>query len=235
MTLAADTAGINPAARWKKPGGSLGKISSAPVRSLNMGFASFLSQLFEHGRVHVTGADEMSHEELAEARKQLTEFERAWRETLPGSAPEFLMEPALWSAQTVYRACQSLVYREWDAGRALRCSTAAPRGTRTAAMHYSVDLAMRFLPDVWRLARTAAEGDALGSKLLELAGDWPLSSVGIPGVSASSIDGIAQSECLLALYVDRILERKDRSRLDDPRIRSAAQAAIGLFKDIALL
>jgi len=200
-----------------------------------MGFSSFLSQLFEHGRVHVAGADEISHEELAEARTQLTEFERAWRETLPGTPPEFLIEPALWSAETIYCACRRLVYREWDAERALRCSTAAPRGARTAALHYSVDLAMRFLPDVWRLARTEAEGDALGSQLLELAGEWPLSSVGIPEVSASSIDEIEQSECLLALYVDRILERKDRSRLDDPRIRSAAQAAVGLFKDLAPL
>ena len=185
--------------------------------------------------MHVAGADEISQEELAEARKQLTEFERAWRETLPGAAPEFLIEPALWSVETIYRACQCLVYREWDAERALRCSTAAPRGTRTAALHYSVDLAMRFLPDVWRLARIVVEDDPFGSQLLELAREWPLSSVGIPGVSASSIDEIAQSECLLALYVDRILERKDRSRLDDPRVRSAAQTAIGLFKGLAPL
>src|SRR5262245_33648795 len=128
-----------------------------------MGFSSFLSQLLEHGRVHVAGADEISQEELAEARKLLAEFERAWREALPGAAPEFLMEPALWSAETIYRACQCLVYREWDAERTLGSSIAAPRGTRTAAMHYSVDLAMRFLPDVWRLARTAVKDDPLGS------------------------------------------------------------------------
>lgn len=198
-----------------------------------MGMPAFLSQIFEHGRVRAARPEPISEAELSQVRRELAELEQAWRQTVPGTAPEFLIDAALWAAETIYRSSQCLVYPELSVQIARLITAPAPRGPHTAAQHYSVDLALRFLPDIWRLARSRAEEGPLVSQALDLAAEWPLSSVGISGISARSIDAIAADECLLALYVDRVLERKDRSRLDDPRVRNKVQAAIGPFDDLA--
>ena len=99
--------------------------------------------------------------------------------------------------------------------------------------HYSADLSLRFLPDAWRLARDASESDPLVSFLLKTANRWPLSSVGISSTSISSVDGFATDPSLLALYVDRIIERRDNSRLDDPRVRESIRRAVGAHDVLA--
>jgi len=194
---------------------------------------AFLSQVFEHGRVRAARGEQISETELAEARMELADFEQAWRQTVPGAAPEFLVDAALWAAETIYRLSQCLIYPAMDAQMALKITTPAPRAPHTAAQHYSVDLTLRFLPDLWRLARARGEAGSLVSQILNLAAEWPLSSVGISGISASSIDAVAADECLLTLYVDRVLERKDRSRLGDPRVRNKVEAAVGPFDELA--
>jgi hypothetical protein len=104
---------------------------------------------------------------------------------------------------------------------------------RSPAVVYSVDLALRFLPDVVRLARAAAPDDPLVLRLLLLGRDWPLSSVGVAGVGAVNVESFIQDRCLRALYVDRILNTEDVGRLDDARVREAARAALGVFTDLS--
>jgi hypothetical protein len=87
------------------------------------------------------------------------------------------------------------------------------------AVHYSVDLSFRFLPDLVRHARAASERDALVGRLMDWANRWPLSCVGFAGAAAGSIDGFAGHPCLLRMYVDRIIAGHDVSRLTDQRVR----------------
>ncbi len=102
-----------------------------------------------------------------------------------------------------------------------------------ASRHVSVDLTFRFLPDLYRLAKAASEGDPLCERLRGWAGEWPLSSVGMPDVNPADINDVCEHSGLLLRYVDRIMVRRDRSRLADPRVRAAAQAAIGHFTELA--
>ena len=78
-----------------------------------------------------------------------------------------------------------------------------------------------------RLARSDAENDPLLGYLRQWAADWPLSSVGLPDVTPSSIEPIVSHPCLLGIYRDRIIARNDRSRLGDPRVEEAVQQAVG--------
>ena len=96
-----------------------------------------------------------------------------------------------------------------------------------------MDLSLRFLPDVMRMARAANAQDPLVEYLLAWAADWPLSSVGITGVNAGSIDPFIDDASLRALYVDRIIAANDQSRLADARAADAVRAALGGFRELS--
>lgn len=125
------------------------------------------------------------------------------------------------------------MFRDYDADQVREVfSTAFPEDF-TASAHYSVDLTMRFLPDLLRLARTRSSGDLLVDELNKLAHQWPLSSVGMGDVVDVSIRPIVEDSCLLQLYVDRIIAREDVGRLSDPSVRLAARRAIGIHRHLA--
>ncbi len=61
---------------------------------------------------------------------------------------------------------------------------------------------------------------------MSLGRQWPLSSVGIKDVGDINVDDFVGEPSLRQMYVDRIIERGDLSRLSDGRVRQAVQAAI---------
>jgi hypothetical protein len=67
----------------------------------------------------------------------------------------------------------------------------------------------------------------------DIATRWPLSSVGIPGIGPAEIDVLAGHPCLLKMYVDRIIARRDVGRCCDPRIGHEVRKALGLFPQLA--
>ena len=198
-----------------------------------MSLQSFLAALFDHGAVQVPQPVPIGGDELAEAQKALVEFEKVYRLSLPDSPPDFDVAITCRAAEALYRICQCFVYRDADVSSVVAPAVARLAGATTPSAHYSADLVLRFLPDIWRLARDAAANDPLVALLTELAGRWPLSAVGIPGLPDSSMDVIAGDRCVLQIHVDRILQRRDRSRLADRRVRDAVLSAIGDHAELA--
>ena len=199
----------------------------------SMSLSLFLTNLFDNGTVQVSKAREIPPGEREAAQRLLTEFERVFRLTLAAEPPPLDAGLAGAAARTLYRLCQCLAHRELMPDDMLVREERLPQHPRTAGDHYSADLALRFLPDIWRLAKEAAEGDPLLTTIRQMAARWPLSSIGIPDLPAPVIDGIAGHPSLRTLYVDRIIERRDRSRLGDPRIREAFLTAIGAHRELA--
>ena len=70
-------------------------------------------------------------------------------------------------------------------------------------------------------------------RLVELGRRWPLSSVGVANLGTVDPPPFVHHDCLLQLYVDRIIASKDRSRMNDPVVREAIRAAIGLYPELA--
>ena len=203
-----------------------------------MSFPAFLNGLFESGRVQVAPPHcPLSTAELDAADAIIHEQQAALRLNFPGKPPAWCAAAARWAGVSCYRACQLAVYRDLDAGAVdellgQACPTAEP-----ASRHWSVDAVFRFLPDLVRHASAASLGDPLVARLRHWAAQWPLSSVGMPDVTPQHEDEIASHAGLVQLYVDRILAKKDWSRLRHPVVRAAASRSLGghgrLFPDAA--
>ncbi len=196
-------------------------------------YRRFLSALFDDGRVRVPAVEPLSAGEVAAGDAVLLEFERQYRLDLPAGMPVFDIPAARWAATRFYRACQFSVYRDMSEKTLARELDDLSGQSRSAAVHYSVDVVFRYLPDLANFAAAASEGDPLVGHLRRWARQWPLSSVGMRGVEAAPIDGFAGCPGLMRLYTDRILARQDRARLDDPRAREAVEGALGMHLELA--
>ena len=193
----------------------------------------FVDALLETGRVCVP-ASRAAPADLAAA---VAELDRAVRPELAFDGPPPVDEPvAAWALTILYRGCQSLVYRDINAD-AVRDALSQPCPVKnkklSPAVCYSADLAFRYLPDLLSLARGVAADDPLVIGLTELARQWPLSSVGVKGLEMVDVSPFVKHPALLQLYVDRIIERADGSRITDPRVAETVRAALGGFPGLA--
>lgn len=198
-----------------------------------MSLLRFLTGIFNDGRVRVPSFGPLPRAELDAAIPLLREREKEARLDMPGKPPDFDVAPALWAAERLLRACQFAVYRDLPAELIAQTFATPFPGRAKARDHYAVDLIYRFLPDLFVLARSAAEKDPLLESLKAEARAWPLSSVGIAELGLVNVDAVVNNTSLLGLYVDRILTRGDASRLGDPRVRDAARAAVGMHTELA--
>jgi hypothetical protein len=163
----------------------------------------------------------------------LVSFELRYRDMLPGTPPALCLPAARYGATMLYQVCRFLVHRDLGA-EAMECAFRDPLRERPCpSVHYSVDLSLRFLPDVERLTREKAPDDPMLAEVTKLANQWPLSSVGIPGLADVVVDTFVTDPCLRRLYVDRIIDSADVSRLRDNRIRDDVAAALGAHPELA--
>lgn len=195
-------------------------------------YPDFLETLFEEGRVRVAPPETLAEDELAAGDAVLARFEHIWRLEMPGEPPRFMPPAGRWGAVGFYRACQFAVYRDVEAESIAAALGQTYAGAMSPAVHYSVDLTMRYLPDLLRFAASAAEDDPLVVQLRRWACDWPLSSVGIAELDAVSIAGFADDASLLLLYADRVLAAADRSRMGDPLVQAAVNNALGKYPEL---
>lgn len=199
-----------------------------------------LNALLNEGRVRVDPLFDRNGQlqvegipELNAAAAVLESFELEYRMELAFVPPSLSRPALLWAAQSVQRACSLLTYREFSADQ-IQTALAIPCPEEPSfAVVYSVDLTMRFLPDLVRLARAASSDDPLNKFLMDWAEQWPLSSVGIGGVTPRGPLTFLDHPCLRQLYIDRILVEQDESRLSDPQTRDAVLAATGLHSQLA--
>jgi hypothetical protein len=203
------------------------------IRGILMADREFIQGLFESGRVSVCPPSGFTSESDVAIDDTLVSFERNYRLDLPGEPPTFSLAAARWGAITLLNACQLLVYRDLDADQVAALLTVPCPEPPNASTSYSVDLVLRFLPDVARHAAGANREDPLVAQIRKLGNQWPLSSVGIAAIEPTSLEEIVAQPCLLAMYVDRVIATHDVARLTNRSIRTAVQAAIGLHSELA--
>ncbi|MBS0261027.1 MAG: hypothetical protein JSS02_03650 [Planctomycetes bacterium] len=198
-----------------------------------MGLPEFLVRFFEDGNVLVPTHAPLTPAERAATQDLLTEWEGYYRQTLPENPPAFDLQVACSAAELLLRVCQCLVDRDLEIEPTLPDLTLGCPAPRTASQHYSADLVLRFLPDVWQQAQRVSAGDPLLAALSACGALWPLSSVGIPDLVIQDLDPVLADPCLRIVYTDRLIERADRHRLTDRRAAELVQVALGAFNDLS--
>lgn len=163
----------------------------------------------------------------------LIAWEHQQRITLPGEPLEFDSAAAMWGATSLYLAASLAIHRDAGIEMIDELLDAPPPDRTQPSANYAVDLTFRFLPDLVRLAKSAASDDPLVTRLLEWGRAWPLSSVGMASVGVVDATPLRTSPLLMRLYVDRILAFEDESRLDAEFVERAVAVAIGAHPALA--
>jgi hypothetical protein len=190
--------------------------------------------IYSNGRVSVDPPEpgQDSAADAARLAAAIVALDAEWRSELAFEPPALVAPVAAWAARLVRQACQFLVFREIEPD-GVRSAMADPfPAAPSPEVCYSADLALRVLPDLLRLARAASPDDALVEALARLATAWPLSSVG-EKLADADVSPFIDHPSLRLLYVDRILEQDDASRLSDVRVRAAVREAIGAHAELA--
>lgn len=192
-----------------------------------MTLAEFLNTLFHEGKVVATGdLSGFDTEDRKAALDHLQAFYRQSAAELPGHAPPFDAETALAAAEYLYRTVQLIIDRTLDEEAVSRQLPPLPEPETPGAV-YAADLSLRYLPELFDLAKGLAPLDILVAKLRETAAQWPFSSVGIELPTEYRLELILQHPALALAYTDRVMARKDLARAQDPRIREWVAAALG--------
>jgi MoxR-vWA-beta-propeller ternary system domain bpX4 len=191
----------------------------------------FIKLLAEEGRAVVSARPLKTDEPNALAA--LAQIDELARAGFGLEAPLFSNEAALWAARLFYHLCQFTVCRDIGEEQIrVQCTIPCP-APRGPAIDWSADLSLRHLPKVFELARHTSSGDPLVQQLKVIATEWPLSSVGIPGLNNPRIDSFIGHPTLRRLYVDRIIACGDVSRLGNASVDDTLRADLGVHRDLA--
>jgi hypothetical protein len=196
-----------------------------------MKLSVFFQTLLEAGRVQVLAPPSPIRSEDQEATLELLgrfyigdSVEMAYR------PPDFCPPAALWAAEYFYRAVHLTVLRDLDETAIRKWLRPYPADTDPEVV-YSVDLAFRYLPGLFGLAKGLAPRDLLVEMLRETAVEWGFSTVGMDLNAEPDLTHILAHPALRAAYVDRIIRHKDAKRAADPRVAPLVREAMGGFAE----
>jgi len=193
--------------------------------------SAFIDQLMTEG-VAAVFRDEAIPSEDPESIRLLSAWDMIARNELAGNAPALSVITATWASKILYLACRFVACREVSEAEIVRSLAEKAPEPRSPSVDWSADLLFRHLPEVYRAARHLSNSDPLVRELLKLAAAWPLSSVGIPLEDEPNLSTFIQHPALKQLYVDRILEAADVSRLGDPQVNEAIRVALGAYPEL---
>lgn len=195
--------------------------------------SEFLKNLYEEGRVVVAERDVVAFGD-EDLRDSLHNLHLRYSEDvaeMPALAPPFDAEAALWAAQYFCRAVQLTVHRHLDESMVAQLLTPFP-GLLSSGATYSADLVLRYLPDLFRLAKGLSPRDVVVRNLTETAAQWPFSSIGIGCEPLSaSLQVVLSNPSLRLAYADRVLKIKDQSRAVHPLVAPLIAEALGAYAE----
>ena len=194
-----------------------------------MTLTSFLQSLYAEGKVVATGELAAFEPDDRKAAEQVLQaFYRADALEMPGRAPGFHAEAALQAAIYLYNAVQLIIHRDLDEAAVETHLTGLPV-PNTPEIIYAADLTLRYLPELFALAKGLSPQDIVVAKLRETAARWPFSSVGIPLEGADNLENILGHPALKYAYADRILAKKDKKRAHHPQMSDLIRERLGAF------
>ena len=203
--------------------------ANTPGTGSDLGF--FLKSLVEEGRAVVSAQPLAGEPE--DVNSVLKQLDEQARNELALDKPEISTVPALWAARLFYSLCQFTVCRDIGEERIVAVCSVVCSQPRCPETDWSADLVLRHLPKLFELARHLSNGDPLVRQMKRVAADWPLSSVGIPGLENLRLGSFIGHPALRRIYSDRIIAAGDTTRLGDSQVDDVLRADLGLHRDLA--
>jgi hypothetical protein len=192
-----------------------------------MRLAKFILNLFEYGDVKVEDKIiPFPEQDIQEAIRGLEYHYQKDILSIPYQAPDFHKEAAIWGATYLYRAVQMMVLRELGEEEVEKHLTPCPF-EKTPEVIYSVDLTFRYLSDLLNVAKGLAPDDILVKKLKSSGLEFPLSSVGLKLDGEMNENEILSHHTLKYTYADRIILKKDKTRLENPKVKAIVKELLG--------
>ncbi len=148
---------------------------------------------------------------------------------IPCEPVKYEANAAIWGAKTLYTACQLILYRE-NKENDLPQLLPSFDGEINLSTILSVDLCLRFLPQIIQETKYIDPDDKLIEILELILTNWHYSGIGYllkEDELNSSI--FINNKCFEQLYVDRVIEKKDVNKLKIPEIKMAVKAALGIY------
>lgn len=152
-------------------------------------------------------------------------------ENHPYTTPKYNAEAALWAAKIVYTSCQILLYRAHKEAELTNLLPTFPQ-TITKDAILSADLCLRFLPQVLEDSKMIDIEDPMIPILESILQQWHYSGIGLK-LTLENLDffPILMHPCLEQLYIDRVIEKKDRKRAELPQIAEKIRATLGNYTE----
>lgn len=197
-----------------------------------MTLTAFISSLINEGTVTVApDIASFTPDDLRLAAVHLKQHYDDDSTEMPGQAPPYDPEAALWAACYLYRAVQFIQIRhlgEEDISAQLLPFT----GVRSPAAVYAADLTLRYMPGLFDLAKGLAPGDPLVKALESMAAEWPFSMAAIAAIVPEDLSLIMQHPSLKTAYIDRIVQARDLRKCRHPECLPLVQEALGSYAAI---
>ncbi len=145
------------------------------------------------------------------------------------NAPSFNAEAALWAAKTVYLAAQLILYRQNKEHDLANMFPNYHLEIDSSAI-VSVDLCLRFLPDMLLQLNIIDNEDVLIEILETILVNWPYSSIKHTMTNkALNFDKILTNKCTEILLINRIIENKRIDLALLPQIKPLVSGSLGFF------
>ena len=149
----------------------------------------------------------------------------------PFDSPNFHPLAALWAAETVYYACQFILFRENDADK-LEDFFPTFQFEISSSTILSVDLCFRFLPDMLRQLSLIDSEDSLIPILEKYLKTWHFSGINYSlNFKEVDLNIIFTNPCLQQLYLNRITTYKNIHLAKTPKINQLLKANFGIFEE----
>jgi hypothetical protein len=197
-----------------------------------MELTNFIAGLINEGKVKVVPQMvTFTAEDLHLANVHLRQYYEDDAQEMPATVPDFDLPAACWAAAYLYRAVQFILLRELDE-TVMQEHLRSFEAIHTPAAIYSADLTLRYLPDLFDLAKGLSPHDPLVKQMQETAEAWPFSAAAIPLETSPDISIVMSHPSLKQAYIDRIIYAKDLRKCRHPECYPLVQEALGSYSEV---
>jgi hypothetical protein len=194
-----------------------------------MELTNFIAGLINDGKVKVVPQLlTFEEEDLRLATVHLQQYYEDDIQEMPATAPAFDATAALWAARYLYTTVQFILLRNLDE-TTMQEHMLPYTGELTPAAMYSADLTLRYLPDLFDLAKGLSPNDPLVKQMKETAQLWPFSSAAIAMPEPTDLSLIFSHASLKQAYIDRIIAAKNLHKCQQPDCYPLVLEALGAY------